>query len=95
MAQHLVGRYYGLLITVNAVDGEIWGCADIAAHDALLIALQAPRNSPEWHHARAQVCGIPTDRIDTHYHERAGHGTRCEPALRGDATSGQPEGATP
>ena len=76
-----VCRHYDLgLRTLFHADMELWAFDRSPATQALIVHLHALRqHSPESHALRALLCGIPVDRVDVCYHERAGHGRRCEP----------------
>lgn len=84
-AMQLICDHYGLLVYTDRMHGELWGCANGQARQEVhLVAVCYAENSIDWHTARARLCGIPPDKVDVAYHERAQWGERCEPVAQGD-----------
>ena len=80
-AMQLVCNHYGLLMHVDAAQGELWGVQP-AAYPLLCHALRHPVQSPRWHVERGLLCGIAAEEIDPAYHLRDTFGVRCEPEGR-------------
>jgi hypothetical protein len=72
-----LARRYGLAVVTTAVAGELWLCRPASVADIELLALILP-DSPGWHIWRGLLCGVPPDEIDVQFHERPGHGQRCD-----------------
>lgn len=56
---------------------EIWICRTRFRQDVASL-VEIKEDSPEWHEARAWLCGVPKDEVDIDFHLRSGHGQRCD-----------------
>ena len=73
-----VCQRYGL-VSFDGGRGELWICRNMDVWEALReMHAMVPANSEEWHRRRAELCGIPLGEVDVNFHERAGHGERCD-----------------
>ncbi len=72
-----VASIYGLFVTeIQCTYGiEIWMCKFEGTIDELL---NVSENSSEWHTRRGLLCGVPAHQIDHFFHQRTGHGERCD-----------------
>lgn len=74
-----VATRYGLQVRIASPPGEIWILRDAAAVDLLARAEELGVPDDLFHLLRGALAGVPTEEIDLRFHERAGHGERCEP----------------
>lgn len=76
-----VAARYGLIVRLAARQNrEIWLLRDEAAVALLEEAEELGVPVERFHLLRGALVGVPTEEIDLLFHERAGHGERCEPA---------------
>lgn len=76
-----VAARYGLIVRLAARQNrEIWLLRDEAAAALLEEAEELGVPVERFHLLRGALVGVPIEEIDLLFHERAGHGERCEPA---------------
>ena len=81
-AMEFTCTHYDLRLLTNETWGELWGYTDNSLVWGTLDTLDTvPQNSLLWHQLRAALCGIPSGQVDPDYHQREGHGGRCESAV--------------
>lgn len=66
---------YGLLL--ERTGDELWVCRDEKVARSVALLSDIPRDSPAWHRARGELCGIPFPEIDPEYHLRPSPGSRA------------------
>lgn len=74
----IIAEAFGLSVTLlnshsSETPYEIWIHKDVIGE-----WLNHEVNSPMWHKSRAEVCGIPAEKVDVDYHLRNGYGQKCE-----------------
>lgn len=86
-----LGALYGL--TYTRIGAELWvyprdpdaripQYPDLTVHSRLHLLNDlwgtGKENTPEWHHLRAALCGVPAGDVDVRFHEREGYNEPCD-----------------
>ena len=69
-------RRYRLISSM--LGDEVWLLRNIGAFELFEELHDMVPNSPIWHAARGQLCGVPLEEIDYRFHERPGAGEPCD-----------------